>query len=188
MAFGLLALGSLVGLLMATQAWWSHPVADSTGNDATGALAGVLAGAAAAGTGLAALSGRIARTLLGVLVVGLGIAMVAVASTASPQVTGVSMTLAPGAEELDPTASRWIYLVCGVLVMVGAAVLLVRARRWPQRRDRYARVAAQASTVAEDDAADVWTAMDAGFDPTDQEAGPEPDSDPSGRNSPDRRE
>lgn len=190
LAFGLLALGGLVGLLLATQNWWTHPALTPglTGNDATGSLAGVLAGAAAAGTGLAALSGTRARQVLGVLIVVLGIAMVAVALTAS--VDGVELTtgpaLIPGAQELTQSGVRWGYLLCGVLVAAGGGVLTARAGRWPRRRDKYARLTARAATVAEDDAADVWKAMDAGFDPT--EGNPSPDRDPTGRNQPDRGE
>ncbi|WP_432557842.1 Trp biosynthesis-associated membrane protein [Granulicoccus sp. GXG6511] len=188
-AFGLLALASLVGLLLATQNWWTHPAVTTgtTGNDATASLAGVLAGAAAAGTGLAALSGRRARTVLGVLLVALGIGMVVVAATAG--VSAVDLTsgpgFVPGNEELAPTGLRWFYLACGVLVVGGASVLSARAGRWPARRDRYARIAARSTTTAEDDAADVWKAMDAGFDPTEIRG---PEGDPSGRKRSDQGE
>ncbi|HHV22665.1 MAG TPA: Trp biosynthesis-associated membrane protein [Propionibacterium sp.] len=190
LAFVLLAAGGLIGLLLATQNWWTHPAvtAGVTGNVATGSLAGVLAGAAAAGTGLAALSGRRAKRVLGGLLTVLGVGMIAVAATAT--LSGVDLStgpgLAPGAEEPSATGVRWIYLLCGVLVVAGSGVLLARAGRWPERRDKYARRAARAATVAEDDAADVWKAMDAGFDPTETNA--DHDSDPTGRNSPDRRE
>lgn len=186
-AFALLVLGSLLGLLLATQPWWTHPGGDITGNLGTATLTGVLAGAAAAGTGLAALSGRRARTVLGVLLLALGVGMVVVAVTATVDATEMpAATLGDRAadQELRATGVRWAYLVSGILVSAGAGVLLLRARHWPDRRDRYARVRARASTTAEDDPADVWKAMDAGFDPT--EAGPP--RDPTGRNPPDRGE
>lgn len=153
-AFGSLALGSLIGLLLATQGGWAP------------AIAPVLAGAAAAGTGLAALSGRYARTALGVLIVVLGAGMV------------VAAVLAPG------TVLRWSYLGCGVLVIAGAGVLLLKARSWPQRPDRYARLRARSTTTAEDDSAEVWKAMDAGFDPTTVR----PETESTGRNASDRGE
>lgn len=186
-AFGLLALGSLLGLLLATQPWWTHPAGDITGNLGTATLTGVLAGAAAAGTGLAALSGRGARTVLGILLLVLGGAMVVVAITATVEATEIPTAMLgdrASGQELRATRARWAYLASGVLVAAGAGVLLLRARHWPDRRDRYARVRARASTTAEDDPADVWKAMDAGFDPTE----PPPPRDPTGRNPPDRGE
>lgn len=183
-AFGLLILGSLVGLLLATQTWWTHPGGDITGNLATATLTGVLAGAAAAGTGLAALSGRRARLVLGVLLLALGVGMVVVAITASPDAAARSASTLIPDQGVTATGVRWAYLATGVLVATGAGTLLARARHWPARRDRYARLRARATTTAEDDPAEVWKAMDAGFDPT--EAGP--DSDPTGRNRSDRGE
>ncbi|MDO5498977.1 MAG: Trp biosynthesis-associated membrane protein [Propionibacteriaceae bacterium] len=189
-AFALLGAGSLIGMLLASQNWWNHPAATTaiTGNQVTGSLAGVLAGAAAAGTGLAALSGRRARTALGVLLAVLGLGMVVVAVTVEVDAASLSTgpAVLPGAGELSATGLRWAYLACGPLVVAGAGLLALRARSWPARRDRFARVGARAAITAEDDATDVWKAMDAGFDPTHDDPGAS--GDPSGRKPSDRRE
>lgn len=185
-AFALLAVGSLAGLLLATQSWWTHPGLSTglTGNQVTASLTGVLAGAAAAGTGLAGLSGRRARMVLGwlLLLLGGGMTVVAITATVDAAAIGTGPVAVPG--DVTATGVRWAYAACGVLVAAGAGVLLQRARHWPQRRDRYARLGARAATTAEDDAAAVWRAMDAGFDPTDVT----PDRDPSGRKPSDRGE
>lgn len=187
-AFALLAVGSLAGLLLATQSWWTHPglATGLTGNQATASLTGVLAGAAAAGTGLAALSGRRARTALGglLLLLGSGMTVVAITATVDAAAIVTGPVAVPGDGDVTATGARWAYAACGVLVVAGAGVLLHRARHWPTRRDRYARLRARAATTAEDDAAEVWRAMDAGFDPTDVT----PDRDPSGRKPSDRGE
>lgn len=167
LAFAALALGSLAGLLLASQHWWTLPAtaAGVTGNEATDSLAGVLAGAAAAGTALAGLSGRWARTLLGAAIALIATAMVVAVLIAESQPVTGGLTES-FAEPPQATGLAVAYLACAVLTGAGALVLALFARSWPVRPDRFARTTGRASVTATDDAADVWRALDAGFDPT----------------------
>lgn len=193
-AFGLLLLGSLAGLLLASQRWATvsgsfTPEQHLTGNDMTNALAGLLAGTAAAGTVLAAVSGRRTRTILGVATTLLGVGMAVVVITTDGDIdpaTGFGIGIG---------ALGVAYVVAAALVTAGGVVLAARARSWPARHDRFARTRARAATRADADAGEVWKAMDAGFDPTDvADPGDIPGSDPgdmgdrSGRKRPDRGE
>lgn len=189
-AFGLLLLGSLVALLLASQRWatvtGSFTIEDHlTGNDLTNAMAGLLAGTAAAGAALAALSGPRTRAVLGGVAALLGVAMVLAAIGAQGRTdpaTGTTVTI--GALGVG-------YIVAAVVVVVGGVIMATRAHTWPRRPDRFARTGARAATRADDDAGEVWKAMDAGFDPTDvpdHPNGPDDMGDTTGRKSPDRGE
>lgn len=190
MAFGLLLLGSLAALLLASQRWatvvGSFTIEEHlTGNDLTNSMAGLLAGTAAAGSALAALSGRRTRAVLGGIAALLGVVMVVVAIGAQGRTdpaTGTAVGIgAPGIG----------YIAAAVLVVAGGAVMAARAHTWPRRPDRFARTGARAATRADDDAGEVWKAMDAGFDPTDvpdDRNGVDDMGDTSGRKSPDRGE
>ena len=80
------------------------------------------------------------RLVLGVALVGVAAAMVAV---------GVSPV-------------RWSALIGAVPVAVGGLLVVVRARRWPQPRGRYdARPPRESGTPR-----DTWDALDRGEDPT----------------------
>lgn len=175
-AFALLTLGGLGALLFASLDWWSSPMATEgvTGNQATDSLAGVLSGAAAAGTALAALSGRRARTVLGVLIAVLAVGMGVVAVLAEPTVMVNNSWAGSVAAPPEVTGLRFAYAALALATLAGAIVLALRARTWPLRADRFARTAGRASTTAADDAADVWKAMDAGFDPTAGDSAPGP--------------
>lgn len=163
-AFGALLGGGLLGLLLATQPWWTVPAGASvTGNEASATLAGVLAGAATAGSALALLLRRTGRRILGVLLAGLAVGMVLTGwaartppASASPFDGG-----APAA-----TGVQFAYAGTGLLVALGGVLLTLRAHRWPARSDRFARLDRAAAVQAEDDAGEVWKALDQGFDPT----------------------
>jgi hypothetical protein len=156
--------GGLLGLLLATQPWWTVPAMPPvSGNDATATLAGVLAGAAAAGGGLAVLLRSIGRRILGVLLALLGVGMVLTGWTAhTDPVQGVPFdTGAPAS-----TGLQFAYAGAGLLVVIGGVLFALRAHRWPARPDRFARLNRAAAVRAEDDAGEVWKALDQGFDPT----------------------
>jgi hypothetical protein len=63
----------------------------------------------------------------------------------------------------------------GVLVALGAGLVIGTARRWPVRPDRFARAAEPSVTAPSGDPGDVWRAMDAGIDPTVDRPADDPD-------------
>lgn len=174
-AFAVLLGGGLLGLLLASQAWWTLPSAPAiSGNQASATLAGVLAGAAVAGGALALLLRRTGRRILGGLlaVIGVGMVLTGWAARTPPVTTTPFDAGAPSA-----TGAQFAYAGTGLLVAVGGVLLLLRAHRWPARADRFSRLD-RAAVRAEDDAGEVWKALDQGFDPT--------SPDPSGPQEPGR--
>lgn len=73
------------------------------------------------------------------------------------------------ADQFGLSATGWSYgyAAAGLLALVGGALVLVTAPRWPRRTDRFSRDApVRPATTTADDPADVWRAQDAGLDPT----------------------
>jgi len=141
LALGLVVLGAavvLVGAGRSGDAPPGVPVAPGT-SSGTGA-ATALGLVALAGVGAALLVRRWARTVLGVVLLGVAAA-----------------TISAG---LTPT--RWAALVGGVLMVLGALAIVVRARRWPQPRRRYEAPTRTPSGTPRD----TWDALDRGEDPT----------------------
>lgn len=164
LAFALLLGGSLIALGVAGQNWWTLPAGPAvTGNQATDTLAGVLAGAAAAGATLTLLLRSIGRRLLGVVLAALAVAMISSGVAAEPAANPATL---PGAGAPQATGMQLAYVAAGVLVAVGALLMVVRAHTWPVRPDRFSRSARVRGVRAEDDAGAVWKALDQGFDPT----------------------
>lgn len=182
LAFGLLLAGGLLGLLLAGQSWWRYPTGPPvSGNDATSTLAGVLAGAVGAGTALAALLRTLGRRILGVLLTLLALGMIAAGIVAEPP--PVTSVLATG--EAAPTWVRVGYIAAAVVAAVGGVALTAFAHTWPAKPDRFAKLARAAAVNAEDDAQDVWKALDEGFDPTSTDGDT---GETSGRKREDQRE
>lgn len=141
LAVGLVALGAAVALLgggRSTGATPGVPTAPGTDTGTSGPTA--LALVALAGAGAALLVRTRGRLVLGVALVGVAAAMVAV---------GVSPV-------------RWSALIGAVPVAVGGLLVVVRARRWPQPRGRYDARPPLASGTPRDS----WDALDRGEDPT----------------------
>jgi uncharacterized membrane protein (TIGR02234 family) len=175
LAFSCLLIGGLLALVGSGQPWWRATgegvVLPFSGTRATGGLSQALAIVALAGTSLMLALRARGRRVVGVLLapVGLGLAVVGglglrpSAAAISDQVHEVSL-----AETLHLTATvwPWVFAVSGVLVTVGAASTMITARNWPSRSDRFRPGSSRSETPAEQDPADLWKAMDAGFDPT----------------------
>lgn len=136
-ALGGLAIGSIAGVILASV------------STAGGPAGVVLAAAALAGLALALILRQLGRRVLGVLLVLLGAGMIAAVIAERP--VGVA---ALG------------YAGCGLLVLAGSLLMVLRAQRWPRRPDRFDRTRARARTTADDDPNEVWKALDAGHDPT----------------------
>jgi len=186
-------LASGLGLLSSTQTWYTvhltraadHPspliVAGSTAAPALTALA--LAGLAVAGA--LAISGRIARVVVGILGVLLGgcIVLSAVLAMADPDASASSVVTTATGIAGDTSVTHLIVradatiwpaagLVAGVVVALAALATLVTTRGWPAGSKRYqATRFVSADEKPEPDnprdaAIDNWDDLSRGDDPT----------------------
>lgn len=183
-SYALLLAGGGLAVVAAAQSWWRAVGSDPSGSgggsavsvafsgvEATGGLSQALAVVALAGTLLILVLRVRGRRVVGALlaVVGASIAVVGVlrqepsADAVRTQVREVSLV---DQFALTPTAWPWIFAAAGGLVMIGALLTVVTAGQWPSRADRFQRTEAARPVAANDEAADVWKAMDAGLDPT----------------------
>jgi len=186
-------LASGLGLLASTQTWYTvhltgaanHPsplvVPGSTAAPALTALS--LAGLAVAGA--LAISGRIARVIVGILAVVLGgcVVLSAVLAMANPDASASSVvTTATGIAgdtsvthliaRADATVWPVAALLAGVVVGLAGLTALITTRRWPGASRRYqaARFAPAPERAApenpRDAAIDKWDDLSRGDDPT----------------------
>lgn len=157
-AYSLLVAGALGGVA-AANAHWRRTTGDlgqeitRTGVEATGTLALVLVGVLAAGTLLMLTLRTRGRRLM-----TLPLAIV----TISMVMTGIAQVGEPGGTKV-PMA----YALAGLVGLGGVVVTALTVHRWPTGADRYARRGDRSETDAADDPAEVWKAMDEGYDPTD---------------------
>jgi hypothetical protein len=141
LALGLVVVGAAIVLVGAGRAGDTPPgVPAAPGTSSGTGAATALALVALAGVGAAFLVGRWARTVLGVVLLGVAAATIA---------TGLSPT-------------RWAALTGGVLIGLGALAVVVRARSWPQPRRRYETPTRRPGGTPRD----TWDALDRGEDPT----------------------
>jgi uncharacterized membrane protein (TIGR02234 family) len=183
-AYLALVLGGGLALVASSQAWWravgTGVSVRFTGTQASGGLSQALGLVALAGTLLIlALRARGRQIVAGLLVlVGAGAVVVGIlrlrpsADAVRTQVREVSL-----ADQFQVLATAWPtgYAVAGLLVALGAGLVVGTARRWPVRADRFARAADPSVSAASSDPGDVWRAMDAGVDPTADRAADDPD-------------
>lgn len=176
LSFVALLVGGGLAVVAAAQPWW-RAVGDGvsttfTGSQATAGLGQALAVVVLAGMLLMLVLKARGRRIVGVLLglVGIGVAVVGLIrqqptpDAVRTQVREISLV---DQFELQPTTWPWVYAVAGVLVVAGAVLTVVTARRWPRRADRFERSETVTHAVAaEDEPIDVWKAMDAGLDPT----------------------
>ncbi|MBA3528903.1 MAG: Trp biosynthesis-associated membrane protein [Propionibacteriaceae bacterium] len=175
LAFCCLLLGGLLAVVSSDQPWWRASGGGLqvafTGTESTAGLSRALAVVALAGT-LLVLALRVrGRHVMAVLLAASGLGLVAVGALAlrpSPDVVRTKMRQVSLVDSyaLAPTSWPPIFALAGVLVLVGAAVLLLRASRWPGRSGRFERAAPQRVESLSDDPAGVWKALDDGLDPT----------------------
>ena len=175
LAFSCLLTGGALALIGSGQPWWRATgggvVLPFSGTQATGGLSQALAIVALAGTFLLlALRARGRRVIGAMLVlVGIGLAVVGglglrpSAEAIGNQVHEMSLA---GTSQLTATVWPWVFAVSGVLVTVGAASTVITARSWPSRSDRFRPGSSRSEVPADQDPAELWKAIDAGFDPT----------------------
>jgi hypothetical protein len=140
-ALGLVVLGAALALVGASRSTGAPPGVPAAPGTTTGSgSATALALVALAGAGAILLVRTWARVTLAAVLVAVAVGLVA---------TGL-------------TPTRWAPLVGGVLVGLGAAGVIVRARHWPQPRSRYDAPAGARAAAPRD----TWDALDRGEDPT----------------------
>ncbi|MFC7624950.1 Trp biosynthesis-associated membrane protein [Microlunatus sp. GCM10028923] len=175
------ALAGLLALIVSGQPWWRAQGSDAgvafTGSDVTAGLSQALGAVALAGFLLAlTLRGRGRQVLAGLL--GLvGIAVVVVGGFRfQPDTAAVRAKLQQVSlsQEFALTGTPWPigYVIAGVLLLAAAVLIMITAPSWPTRSDRFRRNTDGAAT-ADAEPIDLWKAMDAGADPTDEADGPD---------------
>ncbi len=141
LALGLVVLGAALALVGGSRSTGAPPGVPAAPGTTTGSgSATALALVALAGAGAILLVRTWARVTLAVVLAAVAVGLVA---------TGL-------------TPTRWAPLAGGVLVGLGAAAVILRARHWPQPRSRYDAPAAARTAAPRD----TWDALDRGEDPT----------------------
>jgi uncharacterized membrane protein (TIGR02234 family) len=176
LAFSALLVGGLLGLIAGGQPWWRATGGGTsvtfTGNEASGGLTWSWAAVVLAGVLLALVLRARGRQVVAVLLalVSVGMLLTGVLHQ-RPTSEGVRTRMAQvslaDAFALEPTGWPWGYAAGGLLALTGAAVMLLRAPRWPARTARFDRAERSGSFELADDPAGAWQALDAGEDPTD---------------------
>lgn len=177
LAFAGLMVGGLLALVASAQPWWraTGDGADVpfTGTDSTAGLSQALATVGLAGT-LLVLALRVrGKQVVAVLIALTGAGMVTtgvlrVRPTGSAVRTKLREISLADQFALEPTVWAWVYATAGLLAVVGAVAMVLRAPSWPQRADRFERAGSPPPEITPDtDSSVLWKAMDAGVDPTD---------------------
>jgi tryptophan-associated transmembrane protein len=156
----LVGIGAAITLVAA-----GRPRVAASGTVVSGAdtpAARALAVVALAGIGALLLARGWIRTLIGVLLVAVSVALVMLFLSSPGDVGTFSYTEA--APRLGRSGWAWFGVGGALVLAVGAASVALRARRWPAPRDRY-----DTSARPQGRPRDPWEALDRGEDPT---AGP----------------
>jgi Tryptophan-associated transmembrane protein (Trp_oprn_chp) len=157
-ALGLTALGAALVLATAGKPRWAADNLQLVGGAAPAATA--LALVALAGIGLLFLVVGRARSVIGVLLVLTGAAVVLVDIYTGRGFFAYS-SLRPGRLELHRSVWFWLTAAGGGLLAVGGLLVALWGHRWPGTRRDYA-----APTDPSPARRDAWTALDRGEDPT----------------------
>ena len=195
-ALALLLAGGALALVASAQPWW-RAIGEGVsvgfkGSEATGGLSQALAVVVLAGTLLILVLRVRGRRVVGGLLIAAGAGvMVLGALRVRPSADAVrtqvrEVTLADQFA-LTGTAWPWVYAAAGLLVLSGAASVIINAPRWRASSRRFERGPGTGPASVAEDPADVWRALDAGVDPTldaDSQAGNEPTDDPDVRKGP----
>ena len=152
------ALGAVIVLATAGQSRWSAGGLPMEGAGAPAASA--LALVALAGLGLLLLLSGRARTVIGVLLVLTGVAVVLVDIYTGRGFFGYS-SLRPNRLELHRSVWFWLTAVGGAVLAAGGVLTVIWGSRWPGTRRDY-RAPAEPGPVRHD----AWSALDRGEDPT----------------------
>jgi len=182
-------LGGVIAWVAAGRVWATGTAGEvpstlqvsATGNDLSAAVTALALTALAGALALPATQ-RLARRLVGVLLVAVGIGAAVNAFSArgaghAAHILGEKAAAKGFASGSVPahTASWWLLAVVGgVLIVVAGAVAIVRGAAWPGMSSRYENAAPKPASVVPETAKDIWDALDRGEDPTEPARPPAP--------------
>lgn len=158
-AMGVTAGGALLVLATAGRSRWSADRVQMVGGGAPAATA--LALVALAGLGLLLLLGGVARSVIGLLLVLTGAAVVLVDIHTGQGGFFAYTPLTQNRLELQRSVWFWLTAAGGVVLAGGGLLVAIWGHRWPGTRRDY-RAPADPSPVRPD----AWSALDRGEDPT----------------------
>ncbi|MFL6117327.1 MAG: Trp biosynthesis-associated membrane protein [Catenulispora sp.] len=189
-----LGAGVLIALLGGVIAWvaagrvWATGTAgeapstlqvSATGNDLSAAVTALALTALAGALALLA-TRRLARRLVGVLLVavGIGVAVNAFGARGAGHAAHIlgekaaSKGFASGSVPAH-TASWWLLAaVGGMLIVLAGAAAIARGAAWPGMSARYENAAPTSAPAVSETPKDIWDALDRGEDPTDAATDP----------------
>lgn len=150
LALGGLAVGAVLALVAGSRAWWraagTGVSVAFTGTETTGGLAQALALVVLAGALLGLVLRSRGRRVLGVLLVLAGAGVLLLGLTRPRPASGtvrsrvLEVSLADQFALLG-TAWPYVYAAAGLVVLAGAALMVLTAARWPSRAARFERPA-----------------------------------------------
>ncbi len=170
---GLLVLGAVGLVVTATVPWYSADGSTFDGAAVTGGVAQALGVAVLAGAllmlALRSTGRRVVAVLVGLIAVLAGTTTATQRPTRTEVITALRTHTLDDSYRLQSTGGSLGYAACCLLVVLGAAVVVARAHRWPRRSDRFRRSTGPVGPVAtgpDADPAAIWRSIDAGQDPT----------------------
>ena len=178
------ALGAVIVLWSATRTWITVDVQSGTVQIPQIVVDGATAAAATTALSIAVLAGSLALLIAGkisryiiaaiCLLAGLAIISAGVATLADPQAAAFSAVstatgLAQNAAEYSVSAWPAVAIAGGALISVQAALVLVVARSWAVKADKYSRSAGKTAAEPKDASSrniSSWEQLSDGEDPT----------------------
>ena len=177
------ALLAILTLVSWTQVWFVVALTDGAQLEVAGEVAApalsALALASLVLVGALAIAGPFFRLVFGVLEALIGVAVlfsailavgdpVAASAAAISTATGVAgeNSVAQAVDTIDGGVWPWIALVCGVLMLVAGAAIIVLSRRWPNSASRKYQSTRLEPVATERTSVDDWDALSGGKDPT----------------------
>lgn len=174
---------AILTLVSWTQVWFGVTLTDGAALEVDGQVAApalsALALASLVLVGALAIAGPFFRVVFGVLEALIGVAVVfsgvlavsdpiAASASAISTATGVAgkTSVAESVDTIDGSVWPWIALVCGVLMVVAGAAIIVLSRRWPNQASRKYQATRLEPATTERSAVDDWDALSGGDDPT----------------------
>jgi hypothetical protein len=174
---------AILTLVSWTQVWFGVTLTDGASLEVDGQVAAPALSALSLTSlvlvGALAIAGPFFRVVFGVLEALIGVAVVfsgvlavgdpvAASASAISAATGVAgkASVANAVDSIDGGVWPWVALVCGVLMLVAGAAIIVLSRRWPNSASRKYQSTRLEPVPAERTSVDDWDALSGGKDPT----------------------